>query len=72
MDHAKALQHIKSKIGTGRGCLVASNAELAEKLSMYEQNVARFFRGDRPIPDPVLEFFGLSRVKHPDTYIKKS
>lgn len=71
MTKEKALQEITKRIGTGKGCLFASIYDLAIALDMFPQNVQRFLRGDRPIPDSCLELFGLERVKHPDTYRRK-
>ncbi len=72
MTKEKALQQITKRIGTGKSCLFASISDLAIALEMYPQNVQRFLRGDRPIPDACLELFGLERVEHPDTYRKVS
>lgn len=72
MTKEKTLQEITKRIGTGKGCLFASVSDLAAALKMYPQNVQRFLRGDRPIPDACLELFGLERVKHEDTYRRVS
>lgn len=72
MTKEKALKEITKRIGTGKGCLFADKTQLAYALDMHPNNVQRFFRGDRPIPDSCLELFGLERVIHEDTYRKVS
>lgn len=71
MNYDKAIQEIKKKIGTGKGCMFRTQTELGDALGIAKQNISAILNKTKPIPQSMLDIADLERVKHPDTYRRK-